>query len=239
MKTMLKKAIHPIVLWLDSHGYSFSNFVRNSGWLKHRTIRQVIQKTTMLSYPRVLGVLDAIDYIERNAIPGDIVVCGVWRGGLVGAICDYLLPSQGRTIWGYDTFEGNPEPDDRDGRQAKKIWHRGFLSVSEEQVRRNVGNRLNVRLVKGDILNTIKTQKPEKIALMYLDTDWYASTKAELDELYALVSPGGVVFQDDFGLCPGAEQATEDYFKDQPHKPLFVRLDVSARVWTKLAIMPQ
>jgi len=64
MKTILKKAIHPIVLWLDSHGYSFSNYVRNSGWLKHRTIRQVIRNTTMLSYPRVLAVLDAIDYIE-------------------------------------------------------------------------------------------------------------------------------------------------------------------------------
>lgn len=235
MKTLLKRAIHPIVLWLDSHGYSFSNYIRNVGNLKHRTIRQVIRKTTLLTYPRLLGVLDAIDYIQQNRIPGDIVVCGVWRGGLVAAICSYMGPHSGRSVWAYDTFEGNPEPDDRDGTPARRIWHKGFLSASEEEVRSNVGSADNVRFVKGDILQTLKLHKPEKIALMYLDTDWYASTKAELDELYPRVSAGGVVFQDDFGICPGAEQATEDYFALQDHKPLFVRLDVSARLWTKSA----
>jgi hypothetical protein len=173
---------------------------------------------------------------QHNRIPGDIAVCGVWRGGLVGAICDYMLPSRERVVWAYDTFEGNPAPDDRDGNLAKKVWHRGWLTVSEEQVRKNVGNHSNVRFIKGDVLKTLKEHRPEMIALMYLDTDWYASTKAELDELYPVVSPGGVIFQDDIGLCPGAQRAAEDYFQHQAHKPLLVRLDVSARVWTKLAI---
>ena len=237
MKTILKKAIHVIIVWLDSHGYSFSYYARNSGWLKHRTIRRVIRKTTILSYPRLLAVLDAIDYLERNRIAGDIVVCGVWRGGLVRAICDYMLHSKKRVIWAYDTFDGNPEPEECDGTVAKRIWHRGFLGVSEEQVRTNIGSPDNVRFVKGDILTTLKEHKPEKIALMYLDTDWYASTRHELKELYPLVSPGGVVVQDDFGIFPGAQQATEDYFEEQGHKPLLVRLDVDARLWTKPAIV--
>lgn len=232
---LLRRIIHPLILWLDHRGYSFSNHCRNAGSLKHNSIRRVIGKTTMVSYPRLLAVMDSMDYVARNLIPGDFVVCGVWKGGLVKAMADYFSGVDLRVIWAYDTFTGNPEPGWEDGKEAKKDWKNGFCYASEEEVRRNIGPRKYVRLIKGKVEETLQhhNNKPTQIALLYLDTDWYESTKVELEKLYPLVVPGGVIIMDDYGLCPGAEQAALEYFSTLFHKPLFVRLDVSARLFIK------
>lgn len=44
--------------------------------------------------------------------------------------------------------------------------------------------------VQGMVENTIPVNMPDKIALLRLDTDWYASTKHELEHLYPLLEKG-------------------------------------------------
>jgi hypothetical protein len=57
---------------------------------------------------------------------------------------------------------------------------------------------------------------PTKIALLRLDTDWYESTKWELEILYPRLISGGVLIIDDFGYWDGARKAVVEYFADNP-----------------------
>src|SRR5678815_6099664 len=40
-----------------------------------------VRPFTMTSIHRVAALADAVEYVCRHRIPGDIVECGVWRGG--------------------------------------------------------------------------------------------------------------------------------------------------------------
>ncbi|CAM5580807.1 hypothetical protein SBADM41S_10822 [Streptomyces badius] len=45
----------------------------------------------------------------------------------------------------------------------------------------------------GAVEDTVPEQAPEQISILRLDTDWYASTKHELEHLYDRLVPGGVL----------------------------------------------
>ena len=46
-----------------------------------------------------------------NKIPGDIVECGVWKGGsMMVCALTLLAKSERRNLWLFDTFEGMPPP---------------------------------------------------------------------------------------------------------------------------------
>jgi len=47
---------------------------------------------------------------------------------------------------------------------------------------------------------------------MRLDTDWYESTKIELEKFYHLLSVGGVVIIDDYRLWQGQKLAVDEFF---------------------------
>ena len=62
---------------------------------------------------------DNIDLARRvQDIPGDVVECGVWRGGMVAGIAS-VLSGQNRTYHLFDSFEGLPEAKDIDGNAAE------------------------------------------------------------------------------------------------------------------------
>ncbi len=63
------------------------------------------------------------------------------------------------------------------------------------------------------MVETLRTKRPDRIAILRLDTDWYESTKAELQHLYPLLSPGGILIVDDYGAWLGARKATDEYFQ--------------------------
>jgi O-methyltransferase len=64
---------------------------------------------------------------------------------------------------------------------------------------------------KGKVEETIPSEAPETIALLRLDTDWYESTKHELEHLYDRLSPGGILIIDDYGHWEGARLATQEF----------------------------
>jgi O-methyltransferase len=93
------------------------------------------------------------------------------------------------------------------------------------------GERLH--FVAGDVAKTIPEHAPEAIALLRLDTDFYASTRHELEQLYPRLSPGGVLIIDDYGDWAGARKATDEYFATHKPQPLLIRVDVGARMGIK------
>lgn len=179
--------------------------------------------------------IQSIRYIEGRKIPGDIVECGVWRGGNL-VIAGLMRRQLGfdRRIFAYDTFAGMTAPTEADFKPAegeldveKKFasLERGdrneWCLASEQEVAANFAARVGggkLITVKGPVEETLRVTKnlPKQIAILRLDTDFYESTKAELEVLYPRLSPGGVLIVDDYGEWAGARRAVDEYFAGQP-----------------------
>lgn len=211
-----------------------------------------VRPFTMTSSERIWSLLRAVDYVHQNNVAGDFVECGVWRGGSVMAMIAQLknLNAPERTIWLYDTFEGMTEPtshdvdsvagvsaaqllDSTDVADGNNVW----CVASLEDVEANLSNtkypQERLVFVKGDVALTLSEKAPEKIALLRLDTDWYESTKAELEILYPKLVPGGVCILDDYGHWKGARKAVDEYFEQLGARPLLMPIDFSGRIFTK------
>ena len=81
--------------------------------------------------------------------------------------------------------------------------------------------RLNEKIISGSTSVTLNDSNPteankisEKISILRLDTDWYESTKIELEILYPRLEIGGVLIIDDYGHFKGCRKAVDEYFKD-------------------------
>ena len=90
-----------------------------------------------------------------------------------------------------------------------------------------------IHFVQGKVEDTLPAQAPERLALLRLDTDWYASTRHELEQLYPRLSPGGVLIVDDYGYWQGAKKATDEYIAAQAPSLFLNRVDYSARLAIK------
>jgi hypothetical protein len=169
---------------------------------------------------RRAAMVAAVQRIDAKGIKGDIVECGVWRGGNI-IIARKLSPR--RVCWLYDTFTGMTEPGpvdiSRKGVSALERFHAGWCEASigkvEESLRETgVWNPDYLRFIEGKVEETLLVPEnlPGKIALLRLDTDWYTSTKAELEILYPRLARGGVLIVDDYGHWQGARKAVDEYF---------------------------
>jgi hypothetical protein len=109
--------------------------------------------------------------------------------------------------------------------------------ASQDDVERNL--RLTdypidqFNFVRGDVAQTLKTQTPEQIAILRLDTDWYESTKVGLEVLYPRLVTGGVCIFDDYGHWQGARTAVDEYFAERGLRPFMHPIDFSGRVFVK------
>ena len=77
----------------------------------------------------------------------------------------------------------------------------------------------NLKLIKGKVEDTLKVEIniPSEISILRLDTDFYESTKIELEILYPLSILGGILIIDDYGHWKGARKAVDEYFKENKH----------------------
>lgn len=187
-----------------------------------------VKPFTMVPSQRLTAFVIALEKVVREGIPGDIVECGVWRGGVL-MLAAKVLRALGdtRRIWLYDTYKGMTKPEEIDrrdsGKRAAVAWeklqqadHNDWCYASLDDVRANMASTGYpedlLTYVEGDVVETLKRSWPEQIAILRLDTDWYASTKAELDVLFPKLSPGGYLLVDDYGDWQGSRQAVHEYF---------------------------
>jgi O-methyltransferase len=206
---------------------------------------------TMTSRERMYAVYQAARYTVEADVPGDIVECGVWRGGssMMAALALMSAGGGDRRLWLYDTFEGMPEPGQRDvdpnGRSAHGEWernrrndHNDWCYSPLDEVRANilsVGITADAfELVQGRVEDTIPARAPERIALLRLDTDWYESTRHELVHLFPRLSPGGTLLIDDYGHWEGVRAAVDEYRREQGINLLLNRTDYAGRMAVKL-----
>jgi hypothetical protein len=212
-----------------------------------------VRDYTMTGAERLAGLINAVKYVVANRIEGDFVECGVWRGGSMMAAALALNDAGDRTrhLHLFDTFEGMTPPTQKDvvfnGQSASEILASTekkegpgiWAFASREDVDRNLASTGypadHIHLVQGKVEDTIPASAPEKIALLRLDTDWYESTKHEMEHLYPRLAPNGVLIIDDYGHWVGAKQAVDEYFAKQKFKPFLSRLDYTGRLVIKPA----
>jgi O-methyltransferase len=188
---------------------------------------------TMTGRERMYALYKAAEYVAKNQLEGAFAECGVWRGGSSMLVALTLLHHGDRTrpLYLYDTYEGMSEPtdDDKDfqGNTAKNlldgaekgtdanVWCFADLQDVTQNMASTGYPMEHVHLVKGKVEDTIPSASPPgNIALLRLDTDWYESTKHELEHLYPSLRRGGVLVIDDYGHWAGCKKAVDDYFRD-------------------------
>jgi len=218
------------------------------------TIKRV-RRHTLSSAARIAALCDAVEYIVRNDIEGDIVECGVWRGGsmMAAALTLLRLGEVERDLHLFDTFSGMPEPGEEDvrspydGYSLHRRWQRqrrgetsSWAVVPMEKVRESMESTgyppERIHLTEGKVEDTLPAAAPESIAMLRLDTDWYSSTRHELEQLYPRLSPGGVLIVDDYGHYEGARRAVDEFFDAQREPVLLSRIDYTGRMAIKQSL---
>jgi hypothetical protein len=216
-------------------------------------ILETCARFTCTSVEAQYGLFRAVEYVVRAGVPGDFVECGVYKGGsvMVAAMSFRHFGDESRRFWLYDTFEGMPAPTERDldfaGRtpeQHLSTWGAGDVGQMAyspiEEVRENL-KRTGVsderfQLVKGKVEETIPgTLPPGPISVLRLDTDWYESTRHELERLFPRLASGGVIVIDDYGFWRGSREACDEYFGRNGVKILLNRLD---RIGSVIGVKP-
>jgi hypothetical protein len=212
-------------------------------------ILKEVSPFTMTSAERMYALYKSVQYLVKANIEGDFVECGVWKGGsMMLAAMELQRLTSVRDLYLFDTFTGMSEPgafDTHRGVSAREQWENnreGELNwghISMDQVKRNMYSTgypiERMKFVQGRVEETLRISEnvPEKISILRLDTDWYESTKVELETLFPRLMPGGVLILDDFGWWEGSRKAVEEYFSKYPRSVLFHRIDQSCRVAVK------
>lgn len=145
---------------------------------------------------------------------GDVVECGVGKARTL-LYFGFLIEREGaqRNLWGFDSFEGFPEPtvEDTSSRNPKKgEW--AYLTPDDVRtIFRTAGVHVQPKLVKGFFVNTVDTYDGKGIALLHLDVDLYQSY-LDCFPLIEKVVPGGVVMFDEYktDAFPGATKAIDE-----------------------------
>ena len=202
---------------------------------------------TRTTSARVIALCEAVRYIAASGVEGDIVECGVWRGGSMLAAARTLVEcgDTSRTLWLYDTFAGMSEPTDVDRRAvdgtsaasllASDAHHDQVLALAglqeaERTMMLSGYPQESMRFVVGKVEDTLPHSAPESIALLRLDTDWYESTRAELEHLVPRMTPGAVLIIDDYGHWEGSRRAVDEYLRRERPRIMLHRIDYAARI---------
>ncbi len=216
-----------------------------------KLIYSVVENLAIASPELVANLVRSSEHVLREGVEGAFVECGVFRGGSAMAMMLALLHHDcaDRDFFLYDTYSGMPEPEEIDvyfdGRPARKEWEEkkradgssGWVVSSLEDTRNTVLSAgypaERVKFIQGLVEETIPGQVPEKIALLRLDTDFYRSTRHELDHLYPRLAHGGVLIIDDYGAFKGSQQAVDEYFHLLGIRPYLHRVDSNVRIFVK------
>jgi hypothetical protein len=207
-----------------------------------KEIIRAVRPWTMTGPDKMYALIQAVRYVTRHRIPGDVVECGVWRGGSMQAVARTLIAAgdTSRDLHLFDTYEGMPPPTDKDlrrsddrsaeellaaeSREDSKVWAVATLDDVKDGFSQLAYPQARVHFVKGKVEDTIPGNAPERISILRLDTDWYESTRHELEHLYPRLSSGGVLLLDDYGYWEGAREAVDEFLEESGERLLLTRM---------------
>lgn len=184
------------------------------------SIYEKYRKYTMLPKDRYLSTLELVT--SKKLPSGDIVECGVWKGGAIAGIGDVLGSSRRYHL--FDSFLGLPPAENIDGERAK-AFQEGTADPSnlnncvvephyaEDAMEQSAAT--DYCIYKGWFEETIPDlDAPTGIAVLRLDADWYKSTSYCLNSLYGKVNEGGLILIDDYVDWIGCKLAVTHFLSE-------------------------
>ncbi len=205
---------------------------------------------TMTTFVRCKVLWDLCREQLGKGVPGALVECGVWKGGsavVMGLAARGADPV--RPLHLFDSFEGLPEPDARDGAAAAaytdvkaggRLVSTAKCEASLDYVKATLFEQAglspaDVVFHQGWFQDTVPAQAGGvgAISVLRLDGDWYASTKICLEHLYPQLSPGGVLILDDYFMWEGCRKAADEYREKGGITAPIIRVDDECAYWRK------
>jgi O-methyltransferase len=171
---------------------------------------------------RLANLYDVVERVNALGLFGDIVECGSWNGGsaaIMGVAGQDHPAGVTRSIWLFDSFEGLPRPDERDGSFERTYFYRGWCKADQEKVRR-IFQALRIPIerlviVPGWFETTLASAGVGPIAVLHVDADWYRSVRTVLEAFYDRVVPGGFIVFDDYGSWYGCRRAVHEFLSER------------------------
>lgn len=149
-----------------------------------------------------------------DGIQGDFAELGVWRGNTSAILARFAAPEK-RKVFLFDTFEGFPK-EDLTGIDATKDTD--FNNTSIELVKEVIGENINSCVfVKGFFPDTVTDEhRSGQYAIVSLDCDLYAPTKAGLAFFYERMPRGGIFFLHDYSSLhwDGSKKAIDEFCRE-------------------------
>lgn len=258
-KEFVRKLIYEAGFTLVKHkevNYLQKDFFDAETW--ELEIMNKVSEFTMLSHEKIFNLISGVQYIVKNNIEGAIVECGVARGGAMMSVANTLnkFNIKDRELYLYDIFYPGMPPgcsNDKtaDGKDATQpLKEAGIIydktdtaDLQKKCTLKGVKKLLSytnypkekIIFVKGMVEDTIPETIPDKVSILRLDTDFYKSTKHELEYLFPKLQRGGILIIDDYGILKGSKKATDEYLQKNGISLFLNRVDNSGcRVGVKL-----
>jgi len=138
----------------------------------------------------------ALGKVKRS---GHVMEFGVWQGRTLKVISDHF---SNQTVWGFDSFEGLPEPWFMMSSQSGPGHPAGKFALDKEELSQVVDqfSKKKVSLVPGWFNQTIgpwMNDNPGAISFLHVDCDLYSSTLDILTLLNDRIVPGTVIVFDE------------------------------------------
>lgn len=225
----------------DPEGYAKFSEACHIGYPFQRNLSNIGFSYSMMGRKRMDSLHACLDIVRSGNVAGDLMECGVWRGGGCIFMAGYLKAHgmEGRRVLVADSFEGLPKPShEKDAGLDLSKEEVPELAIAQETVEKNFAlydlRDGNVVFLKGWFKDTLPKAPVGQLALLRLDGDLYESTMDTLTVLYDKVTEGGIVIVDDFNALSVCEQAVRDFFaqRDEP-MPEFNEIDWTGIWWIK------
>jgi O-methyltransferase len=195
---------------------------------------------SQVTYRRLFKLHELALRFEKRKTGGSFVECGVRNGGSAAVIAAAARKNKQRHVWLFDSWEGLPEPEERDIAGNPEEAKRGLGLGYEEKVKEIIFNRLGlgnarIHLVKGWFTDTLPKPEIGEIALLHLDCDLYQSVKYCLETLYDDVIEGGCIVIDDYGYWSSCNDAVDEFIKNRNLKVKLEKVDTQGAYFYKKA----
>lgn len=175
----------------------------------------------MMSYWRIVSVLERLQTTILRGVEGDIVELGCNVGTLGMYIQKYLEENNiNKSYHVYDSWQGLPKPSEEDEHDYKRKFKEGSCSTTIDKFLNTFQSRnLRVPVIHSGWFKDIPDREfPDKICFAFFDGDFYNSITDSFNKVYHKVQTNGYIMIDDCGwsILPGVKKACEDFLKDKP-----------------------
>jgi hypothetical protein len=188
--------------------------------------------------PRPTGAANInilLEMIDRTLdVEGDVVECGVFRGGTLVPMAVHLRQRAPRKrLLGFDSFAGfddailldigmdaPPEPYKRVG-----AWSHTSSSQVLAKLRRFRADK--VSLVPGYFRDSLPRFAQRSFSFVHLDIGIYQAYKECLEFFYPRMNPGGIILVNDYNdpPWPGCNKAVDEFLSDKPEDLQLIEID--------------